>query len=78
MLDNTDRAALRTCALLCWERRDQLQLGLKDVEQVLIAWSAVGNPNEAEAAAELLAALRKADLKQLKFTQLLKADEKRG
>jgi hypothetical protein len=75
MFDDTDQTALRTCALLCWENREQLALAPKQIEHVLIAWMAIGAPKEAEAAAEALAALRNAEDKQFKFTQLLNGEK---
>ncbi len=70
-VDATDVQALRACAALCWQRRADLKLEDAQIEQVLIAWMAVGEPQEAAAASELLAARREAERKQAKFDGLL-------
>jgi hypothetical protein len=68
-LNEVDRVALRTCAGLAWARRGELTDG--EVEQLLIAWMAVGSDAEGQAASELLAARRQIEAQQLKFTELL-------
>lgn len=70
-LDDVDRAAVRMCALICWQRRAELELTDAELEQVLIAWMAVGANTEAEAASVLLAARRDAERKQQRFDGLL-------
>lgn len=70
-LDRHDTAALRLCARLCWQRREDLGLTDAEIEQVLIAWMAVGDAKEGEAASELLRARREAERHQTKFDQLL-------
>jgi hypothetical protein len=69
--DATDLTALRACARLCWQRREQLALTSQEREQVLIAWMAIGGAEEGEAASEALQALRSAESQQRKFDQLL-------
>jgi hypothetical protein len=70
-IDQTDLTALRACARLCWQRREQLALTDAETEQVLSAWMAVGTPTEGEAASELLRARRDAERHQANFDRLL-------
>lgn len=70
-IDAADQSALRTCARLCWQRRDALNLSTAEREQVLIAWMAIGDTGEGEAASEALQALRTAESQQRKFDQIL-------
>jgi hypothetical protein len=67
----TEVAALRACAQFAWDHRDDLTA--PQLEQMLIAWIAVGTDAEGQAASELLEVRRKLEAQQLKFTQLLKA-----
>jgi hypothetical protein len=70
-LDDIDRNAVRACALICWQRRGELGLTDAQLEQVLIAWMAIGGDAEAEAANVLLASRRRAERDQQNFDRLL-------
>lgn len=70
-MDEIDQKAIRHVALLAWDGRDKLGLTSADIEQLLIAWMAVGTLEEAEAASALLAAQRAAASQQTNFDRLL-------
>lgn len=73
-MDNIDRQALRRVSRLVWEHREALALTPDDIEQALVAWMAVGTPEEGEAASDLLAARKAAESKQATFDRLLHRD----
>lgn len=75
-VEPTDLSALRLCALICWQKRELLTLRPEQVDQVLVAWIAAGNAEEAEAASRLLAARRAKAEKQQKFDCLLEQTSK--
>lgn len=68
-LNETEVAALRTCALVAWRLRAHCTES--EIDQALQGWIAVGTLKEVEAAAELLAARRETARKQATFDQLL-------
>ena len=72
-IDDTDRKALRNCALICWQKREELALKPAEVDEVLVAWMAVGTDGEGEAASTLLAARKDAEQKQANFDRILSA-----
>jgi len=71
MFDPREKEALRACALTCWQNRQELALPVMRIEQVLVAFMAVGSDQEGKVASELLASMRHQEAKQLKFDELL-------
>jgi len=71
ILDADECEALRTCARLCWQHRAELKLAEPVIDDVLVAWMAIGTTEEGQAASELLSARRERDAKQANFDGVL-------